>query len=411
MVPDEEQPLLRDSRQLSINYDVGALKEKVRRSPQLNGKPYLDVENEPEYMLVMGISNAMFGVLVVLGAYWYVIASAERIMPHCKEFGPGNLPAFSLKKEQIKENMCYVSTFCFLTYPMICPMALIWMNWKLLLDKRVFYECLLNRIFLKHSAVSYFRSITFWFLLVYGALAVFCVRYMAASVRDGQGDDYLKYRVIIYGNLAYFSATSAFLFKLFTEWSVNSQILSLPNFAYESQAAAAKLLTECTYVQDTEFEVAWEKTETVLQRLAIVDDRAAAMSIAEILHMTLDMHRCGAEPKHLVASWLEAVYRFFATKRYWVARLLFCPQLQDWRTFRFRVCVRVYSCFMAVSVVFFCWGMFYTTTQYLLFQHANIAPELRKLPPPHHAPQVIEQARELIPKVLDRASHHSLKMP
>merc|ERR1719335_1735525 len=90
-------------------------------------------------------------------------------------------------------------------------------------------------------------------------------------------------------------------------------------------------------------------------------------------------------------------------KRYWVSRLLYCEYLKDWRSWRFRFCIRFYAAFMGFAILLFCWGMFYTTSHYLLFQHKDVMPrEMRSVPAPHEAPEVVDRAGKLIPKVLDR---------
>jgi len=44
--------------------------------------------------------------------------------------------------------------------------------------------------------------------------------------------------------------------------------------------------------------------------------------------------------------------------------------------------------------------MFYTTSHYFLFQFKDMMPrDLRRLPPPHEAPEVYDRASRLIPKV------------
>lgn len=409
------QPLLlhrssTNMQQSFKTFDIVALRSEVASQEVLDQYALLELENNPEYMVMQSITNAVFAVLIVLGAYWFVVSAGDRITPLCRPYAQPHLPIYSLRESKLKENLCYTSTYCFWTYPLLCPLAMVWVNWKNLVDKRIFYECLLNRIFLVQSRSSYIFSKTFWFLFIYGVLALSSVTFMDAGQDEKFSDSpYWKYKEVVFGMLAYFSAVGAFLFKLFTQWSVNAQIISITNFVYRDSAAALDLMNKCTFVSAEDFEASWQRVEEMFDDMHSEDRMIPHMSTPELLRLTLLQHE---KWKEYVPTWMEQARSFcgscFVPKRYWVSRLLYFEHLQDTRSWHFKFCIRFYAAFMAISVALFCWGMFYTTSHYLLFQYKDAMPrDLRRLPPPHEAPAVYESASRLIPKVAKTMRDHA----
>lgn len=414
---EEAQPLLKPAEKSEKTlqesfktFDILALRESVASRPAVDEYALLEVENNPEYMVLQSVANAVFAVLIVLGAYWFVISVGDRITPLCRPYAQPDLPVYSFRERKLKENLCYASTYCFWTYPILCPLAVIWVNWKNLVDKRIFYECLLNRIFLVQSRVSYIWSKTFWFLFIYGVLALSSIFYMEAGQDEPlSSGPYWKYKEVVFGMLAYFSAVGAFLFKLFSQWSVNAQIISITNYVYRDSAAALELITKCTFVNAEDFEASWARVEELFEDMEGTERMIPAMSTAELLQLTLQQHE---KWKEYEPTFMERARNFcgncFVPKKYWVSRLLYFEHLKDTRSWHFRFCIKFYAAFMAVSVALFCWGMFYTTSHYLLFQYKDIMPrDLRKLPPPHEAPAVYERASRLIPKVAKTVRDHA----
>lgn len=413
---DEEaaQPLLtqtdRSLQQSFKTFDILSLRKEVADQEVLDEYALLELENNPEYMVMQSIGNAVLAVIIVLGAYWFVISAGDRVTPLCKPYAQPHLPVWSFKEEKLRENLCYTSTYCFWTYPILCPLAVIWVNWKNLVDKRIFYECLLNRIFLMQSRVSYLTSKTFWFLIIYGVLALSSVLYMQVGQNETLASSpYWRYKEVVFGLLAYFSAIGAFLLKLFSQWSVNAQIISITNYVYRDSGAALDLMNKCTFVSCEDFEASWDRVEELFE--AMESERMIpSMSTPELLQLTYQQH---IKWKEYEPTYMERARNFcgncFVPKRYWVSRLLYFEHLKDTRSWHFRFCIRFYAAFMAISVALFCWGMFYTTSHYLLFQYKDMMPrDLRKLPPPHQAPAVYDRAARLIPKVADTVRDHAL---
>lgn len=397
---DEKRPLR--SAINAQSFDLAALRTKVNAREEINEYAVLEVENNPEYCVLLSIANAVFAVMIVLGAYWFVIAAGDKVTPKCKPYGRPDLPIYSLSKDKLYENLCYSTTYCFWTYPIWLPLAVIWVNWKNLIDKRIFYECLMNRIFLVQSRVSFLTSAGFWFLIVYGVLAVGAVHFMKIGKGQHDGNTYWKYRELVFGMLAYFTAVAAFLYKLFSQWSVNNQIISLSNFAYQDSTAAVDLINSCTFVDVADFEASWERVEELFDELKTKERITPELNTAELLQLTFEMHEKWKEHEPSAMEQMrECCGHCFFPKKYWVNRFLYFAHLADVRSWHFKFCIRFYKAFLCISVILWAWGMFYTTSQYLMFQNPGVMPEHADyIPAPHEAPAVVNQASKLIPYLM-----------
>jgi len=192
----------------------------------------------------------------------------------------------------------------------------------------------------------------------------------------------------------------AFLKVLFASWSVNSQIITLPNFLrHGDHEPALELMNKCTFVTAEDFETAWERVEEAFPKQFRGDE--PDMTTGELLQLTLDQHEAwvGHRPSFFEQAGYAISY-VLVPKRYWCNRLLFFEHLRDNRSWHFHLCMKLYYAFMALAVILFCWGLFYTTSHYLLFQFKDLMPDaLRRMPPPHEAPKVYGQASRLIPKI------------
>jgi len=400
---DEEAPLLKTTSSASPYkaVDIEELRQKVSSKYPLDDHTYLEMENNPEYMVLTSVVNAVVSIVIVLGAYWFVIAAGDRITPMCQPYARPDLPIYSFSKAKMHSNWCYSSTYCFWTYPIVCPLAVIWVNWKNLLDKRIFYECLLNRIFLVQSRVSQISSLSFWFLITYGLLALSTVHFMSVAQNRLESNHYWKYKEVVFGMLSYVSAVAAFLYMLFCQWSVNAQIISLSNFVYRDTSAAVALMNEVTFVPVDDFEASWDRVEELYETLKVDERINPDMNTPELLQLTMDMHM---KWKDHQASFMDRICSccgIFLPRRYWAYRLLWFEQLKDTRSWHFRFCIRFYALFMAVSIAMFIWGMIYTTIHYIHFQHSATMPsELKKLPAPHEAGNIARGAVKIIKGVV-----------
>merc|ERR1719258_389242 len=113
---------------------------------------------------------------------------------------------------------------------------------------------------------------------------------MDVSQNEQEDNHYWKYREVVFGMLGYFSAVFAFLFLLFTKWSVNSQIITLSDYVYRDSAAAIDLVKSCTFVEEKDFEKSWERVEKLFDHMKNQEKSTPELTTPELLQLTLDMH-------------------------------------------------------------------------------------------------------------------------
>merc|ERR1719272_1507242 len=101
---------------------------------------------------------------------------------------------------------------------------------------------------------------------------------MEAGQDEQDMNTYWKYKEVVFGMLAYFSAVGAFLFKLFSQWSVNAQIISISNFVYRDHAAALDLMSKCTFVSAEDFEASWGHVEELFEEMHSEERMIPSMS-------------------------------------------------------------------------------------------------------------------------------------
>jgi len=380
---EERRPLLQQSTSSGLGgdqpssgqrsasgLDLEALRIRAAAEPPLEDWPYLERENLPAYMVGLSMAKATVQVTVVLGAYFFVQSSGHRFTPRCRVLHGPELWTVGIDQSKLQAHACYVTTFCFWTFPILCPLVVIAVFWKNLMDKRLFYECLLNRIFLCYSSKSYLQSPTFWFLVVYLAVAMGSVAF-AGRTRAWQGQS--PGHELGFAMLAYLSPIFAFLVVLFTQWSANQHLISLPKFMERDRSKAITLLNRCTYVLAHDFERAAAQAEAFLERAQETRREPLELATPEVLKLVLDHHfQRKASGISTQSFWEEADCSSCHCQRaYWVTHLLHLPFLKDARSRRFRQLARLYSLFMLAAVAFFVWALAYTVQQFLVFHHAS----------------------------------------
>lgn len=318
--------------------------------------------NSPCYAVFYCIFMALVNAATVAGAYFFLVAAGNSITPRCyvyHDVTETNLVPSSPNSDTWSEWLCNISTFCFWTYPIVGPMIVVCIFWKNLLDIRLYYECLVNRILLDYRAYSYVYSPTFWFLMVYLLTGLSSLIYIKSASASGNK----TYRELVYGLLAYFIPVAAFLFVLFSEWTVDWNVVSLPKYLQRDNKRAVDLLARSTFLAEDDMRDAFEATEDLLVRYE--QNRSlrtpVQLSTSEYLRLILDVHERGSRPP---SRW----YCFRLGRNYWVYRVLFSSHLQDARSSSFRLWTWLYTLFIFVSVLVFIWTMVHTAQDLLLFQ-------------------------------------------
>eukprot|EP00747_Dinoflagellata_sp_TGD_P167134 gnl/TRDRNA2_/TRDRNA2_191056_c0_seq1.p1 gnl/TRDRNA2_/TRDRNA2_191056_c0~~gnl/TRDRNA2_/TRDRNA2_191056_c0_seq1.p1 ORF type:complete len:415 (-),score=54.20 gnl/TRDRNA2_/TRDRNA2_191056_c0_seq1:68-1312(-) len=358
-----------DLKEYAEKFDLSALRSRVAAEPMLPSRTFTEWENTPSWMVAYAVVSALVQVSVVSGAHFFMVAYGRRITPHCGVYYVPGLSDFTTDTRKWEENMCYITTFAFWTYPVVCPLAVIFLYWKNLLDKRLFYEALLNKIFLQFRSHSFLSSPTFWFLALYGLCACFCLYY----IKDTEVVD-MGYTELIFSLLAYLAPMTAFLIVLFTTWSVNWHIVTLPKYVEQDRVGAIKLLEDCTYVASADMCLAFEAVEWLFDDLAAKKKFTPQMTTSEILRLSLDMHEKGLRPPGLKCDcWCYQKYiTHWWFRSYWASRFLYYKYLDDSRSWAFRRWSYLYHTFMIIAVFIFIWAWMYTMLAFTIYEHERM---------------------------------------
>lgn len=389
----ERVPLLRSEEPYSLT-DLEQVKREAAQLEVLEDYVYVENDNMPGLVVFKNLVGALSHIAVVLGAYFFLQAAGHEFTPHCSEFRRADVPRTSYKNWQ--EHLCFASTFCFWTYPIVCPMAVILLFWKNLLDKRLYYECLLNRIFLLQSSSSYLTSPMFWFLFLYFALGM-------SSIYFHHNEDNRAYHDILYGLLAYLAPLLGFVIFLLGQWSVNRLVVPVPVFLERDYKAAMRLVDNCRFIKDCDFLKCFRVAEDHIHRLSKLHGEEITLSTPEMMGLIQDVLDKWREPQDKsCCGWLQTACGMFYDNYvgpYWVGRFLFYRALQDTRALRFRVWSRVYYFFIWVASFIFIYAMVYSWHELSHIQHTlddNLV-----VPAPHEVPEAIGDG-------IDKLAQHTL---
>jgi hypothetical protein len=383
---EERQPLLGEEKPFDLD-DLRQLRNKATKVAQLTDYTYVEYENMPAYVVFNHLVGAFMNTSVVLGAYFFLQSAGFSMTPHCSVYGVPDIEGYSWRKW--KEYLCFASTGCFWTFPILCPLAIFLLYWKNLLDKRLYYECLFNKIFCLQRSSSHMTSPTFWFLLVYFCLGMSSLFFFKTQSRTGTKE-------LVFGVLAYLSPTMGFLLLLFSQWSVNRLIVSLPIYVERDQKAAMDLVDNCTFVADEDFWKGFKGAEDRIARLAREQNMDITLTTAELMLLVEDIRTKWREPEYktcweCVKDKLSKFYERYM-REYWVSRFLFFKPLQDTRSTRFRIWARVYYFFIVLVIIVTAYALIYTINELLIF-HETIPVHI-PIPAPEEVPGAMQDGYE-----------------
>jgi len=346
--------------------DIDDLRERVAAKEALEDYRYLDVRNYPAYMVFESVSAALVQVMVVMGAYYFMQTTGADFTPQCKRYHAGvDMSKLGTDATRLNAYACYVTVFAFWTYPICCPLVVIGLYWKNLLDRRLFYECLMNRIFLCYPTMSYLHSPIFWFLLIYMLCGLSAVFY----IKDSPTWEVKPYHELIFGIFAYLSPITAFMIVLFTHFSANANIVTLPHFIEQDRVKAIALLNECVYLQERDLRIAFRRAEALIDKVASEGRIALTLTTPELMRLMLDQHEKRTGVSFFERVDCDAACRCHRT--YWVTAVLYMECLKDWRAWRFRFCARFYMAFMVLAVFVYVYSLLYTVHKVVGIQQAD----------------------------------------
>jgi len=333
--------------------------------------------NSPWWIIFSSCLNAALNLLAVSGAFFFVMATWEDIMPQCyKHEGAG---AF-------KDFLCHSTTFCFWTYPIICPMVMILVVWRNVLQTRLYYECLLNEMLVDFES-SAATNPGVWFIVAYGMIAFSMVFFENSPLPKTK---------FIFALLAYWAPIFTFLMFLFKNWSIETFLIPLPCYCSTDPEYAGKVFHHACkcFVPEAYMQIAFINTvERLEKERASKKDTSAFFGMLkdEIIKEIESTGGLGELETYVPESMVKPLglverppyrTRFSKISRpevltigynlrhgYWVSNVLFNTYLVDSRSGTFRQWSRVFLFIVFASALAFVWSMARTTATFLVYEH------------------------------------------
>lgn len=377
--PDEQDPLV-PSANNGANASYTDFPEVADESRLLQESPFVNV-NSGWYLFFANFGFCLLNLIAVSGAYFFVLASYKDVVPHCYEF------------ESVHQSICNTSVFCFMTYPVICPLVIVCLLYMNMLEMRLYYECLLNRMLLDYEAAT-FNHPAVWGILLWGVGAATMLHYMSSDVAMHK---------LAYSMIAYFAPLITFILVMFSKWKIETFLIPLPAFCGTDPTLAGDLLRDASrnYVFERQFRVAFENVNDQLQAKEaqgdemVWDTKCFFGLIKEAAQLEIDrVGQSGGVEAGFGKAMLNKVLGYVGIKErpeyqkrfdkvtrpeilgtwfnirhgFWVSRILFSPFLLDERSQNFRWWARFYVFFMIVSFIVFVCCMSCTITTFLVHQ-------------------------------------------
>mmetsp|Transcript_109475 Transcript_109475/g.194036 ORF Transcript_109475/g.194036 Transcript_109475/m.194036 type:complete len:398 (+) Transcript_109475:73-1266(+) len=376
-------------RARTLDEFINRVRSDAKARPRSTDSTFLQTENLASGMVALTITQAVVQGLVVLGAYFFMHSTGREILPKCA----GAVHFKATNKEEFADNMCFISSYCFWTYPILCPYAVVLIFWKNLLEKRLFYECLMNGMFLTYRSYPFLISPTFWCVLLYGACSLVCF----AFVDRAHALENRTLKEIVFSILTYSTPFAQFFCVVFTQWSPNTVIVSLATFFNQDCEKACEIVNGSTFVHSDELREAWEEVEDVFEHLRRTEHLTFEVDTSELMGMILSEHkelqRSKSQPAVYTSyydriDWKKCGRRCHGRfwRGYWISRILWFDQLKDNVSWNFRFWARSYMFFMVLTGFLFAWAMVSSTQEWLRYQNmlpSELKPVDVDIPGPH----------------------------
>jgi len=333
--------------------------------PQVKSEVTADEEKfecpQPWFLALLTVAMSAMTSITVAGSLFFLLAAPEKVSPHCYE-----------RKHIAMRGLCTASTVCFWTYPVVCCLFVVLVFAKNLVDQRTYYEFLLHKVVIGYGKNPPYQQPTVVALLIYALFAFSALVWYHFS----QTDVLVSH---VYSSLAYITPIVSFLAVIFTSWSIQGKLITLPNFL-EDYDWAVKHLTEsrCYNVEELHagylmLEHEMSQTEETFDTPRIValvehyaqkvhntpqqtdDDVEGASAVASAEVSSPDKSaNVAAKTKMLVTEAEAALVRKTEVVKeyvYWEVRLLFNPRLQDDRSQAFRNWALAYMVSVVLAII------------------------------------------------------------
>lgn len=298
------------------------------------------------FLALVTVAMSFMTSITVVGSLFFLLAAPEKVSPHCYAH-----------ERLIVRVFCTGSTMAFWTYPVVCCLFVVLLYAKNLVDQRTYYEFLLHRV-----VVGYGRNPA-WKQPVVLALLVYAITAFSALVwyHYSQADFVISH---VYCSLAYITPIISFLAVIFTQWSIQGKLITLPNFLADYKWAVQHLNDSRSYSVEAIhggyncMEHDLDQSEEVFdtpKMIALVEHYAAkvqaihdADGVEEDAEATAPKDPKLRTPEEQADRYLLEKVSSTPSWVYWQVRMLFSPRLQDERSQSFRNWALAYM----VSVVF-----------------------------------------------------------
>lgn len=219
----------------------------IEEPDPVSGLPKLDIP-QPWLLAIMTVAMAFMTSITVAGSLFFLLAAPEKVSPHCYD-----------RDSAVLRFLCTFSSACFWTYPVVCCLFVVLVYAKNMLDQRAYYEFLLHKVVINYGpAAKAYQQPTVLLLLVYAVLAFsaliwFHERQETVAVAH------------IYGSLAYVTPIISFLAVIFTSWSIQGKLITLPNFL-TNHNWALNHLNKCEWYHVEDLHMGYSCLERELER-------------------------------------------------------------------------------------------------------------------------------------------------
>lgn len=349
------------------------VKPKSKELPKVESEQTADEERveipQPWLLALLTVAMSLMTSITVVGSLFFLLAAPEKVSPHCYAH-----------TEIVTRGFCTASTLAFWTYPVVCCLFVVLVYAKNLVDQRTYYEFLLHKVVIGYGRVQAWKQPVVLALLFYAILAFSALVWYHYS----QTEPAVAH---VYSSLAYITPIISFLAVIFTQWSIQGKLITLPNFLSDYDWAVEHLNSSRCYTVDDlyrgylcmEHEVDLsDETFDTPRMVALVEHYAhkvhctnldieasaakagdteaasaetGASSVlpegqTESLHNKKEMTLTEAD-KTLVQK-VKNVKEYV----YWEVRMLFNPRLQDERSQAFRNWALAYMVSVMLAILF-----------------------------------------------------------
>lgn len=338
----------------------------TKKLPEVKAETIADEESfecpQPWLLAVLTVAMSFMTSITVVGALFFLLAAPEKVSPHCYAH-----------EDIITRGFCTASTLAFWTYPVVCCLFVVLLYAKNLVDQRTYYEFLLHKVVVGYGRVQAWKQPVVLFLLCYALLAFSALGWY----------HYMQTEVVVthfYSALAYIAPIISFLAVIFTQWSIQGKLITLPNFLSDYDWALSHLnKSRCYTVDDLyvgylcmehDLDLSDETFETA-RMIALVEHYAHKVQHKKKAPADIEANTATEESDESgTIALLDGQNESFVNKEkaviseedkklvdkvlaakeyvYWEVRMLFNPRLQDERSQSFRNWALAYM----VSVVF-----------------------------------------------------------